>query len=383
MFKVLIACYDKWDTLAEVPFMLKNAGCQVDVYCGPNSWLLSNNYHDQWLPSQPGLDEFRDGLMDIVRQSSYDWVILGDDPLIKYMNEVVGEDLFTKILPLTKIENRYMLSSKEGFSRFCVTHDITTPGYAIYNNKKDLEIIRGLTFPVINKLDFSWGGTDMFISHSIEEFESRLDQIPENQNVLIQEYITGEEVRTDSLFFNGELVSYFSARVLEHTKNIFSYTTRRAYLNDTSLEKDLINLGRKLGLNGFANITYLVDHKTGKNHLIEVDPRPNSWMPLSRYIGGNSFTNGVKRIISGEFNNGFPGMQMKSDKVELSLFYKDIRRVLWNKDRKGLARWIFNLNGYWRFIPTYDMKLTRRIIREVWNEVFMYKWKRLTGQIKD
>lgn len=223
----------------------------------------------------------------------------------------------------------------------------------------------------------------MFISQNIEEFESRLHQIPEHQNVLIQEYITGEEVRTDSLFFQGELVSYFSARVLEHTKNIFSYTTRRAYLNDTSLEKELINLGRKLGLNGFANITYLVDHKTGKNHLIEVDPRPNSWMPLSRYIGENSFTNGVKRIINGEYKNGFPGMQMKSDKVELSLFYKDIRRVLWNKDMKGLARWVFNLNGYWRFIPSYDMKLTRRIIKEVWNEVFMFKWKRLTGQIKD
>ena len=36
MFSVLLACYANWDSCAEVPYLLKMAGCNVDVYCSKN-----------------------------------------------------------------------------------------------------------------------------------------------------------------------------------------------------------------------------------------------------------------------------------------------------------------------------------------------------------
>jgi hypothetical protein len=60
-FRVLIACYDKWDTLAEVPFMFKTAGCEADLFCSAESWLLSNKYHGTWYPSPKTKDDFRIG----------------------------------------------------------------------------------------------------------------------------------------------------------------------------------------------------------------------------------------------------------------------------------------------------------------------------------
>lgn len=97
----------------------------------------------------------------------------------------------------------------------------------------------------------------------------------------------------------------------------------------------------------------------------------------------NNFIEGVKIMVAGGNVKASADMGIYAPSVEVALLCKDIRRVLWNKDMKGLSRWLFNRNGYWRFIPLYDLKLTRRIIKEVWNEVFVYKWKRLTGQIKD
>jgi hypothetical protein len=382
-FKVLIACLKNWDACAEIPFLLNKAGCTVDVFCSSRSWLISNNYYNHWHESPEDLDAFRNTLIDLVKKNHFDWVILADDALIGYMNEVVEPDMFAKIMPIQEIGQRNMLSSKKGFSEFCRNNGIDTPGFVIYNGRDDLKAIKEtLNFPVINKLDFSWGGTDMFISHTFEEFEANLHKIPENERVLIQEYIDGEEIRTDSLFFNGVLVNYFRGRILSNSQNSFSYSTRRVYENDTEFKDNLIEVGAKLGLHGFINITYIFDRTRNIKYLIEVDPRPNSWMVLSRFLSTDDFIAGTKRIVSGKYISGYQGGNLNKDNIELALFYKDIRRVLWKKDFKGLMRWTLNLKCYWKFIPFYDSILLKRILKAVWDEVFMFYIRRITGRKK-
>jgi hypothetical protein len=380
-FKVLVACLAKWDTSSEIPYLLSMAGCETHVYCAKDSWLRSNKFHQKWHESPSNLNEYKVELIKLVSQYKFDWVILADDPLIKHMNEQVSEEEFLLMMPLKQLKARKALSSKKGFSEFCFENGIESPRFAIYNNKEDLiKIKEELRFPVINKLDFSWGGTDMFISHTFEDFEANLHKIPANENVLIQEYIDGEEIRTDSLFFNGVLVNYFRGRILSNSQNSFS--TRRVYENDTEFKETLIELGDRFGLHGFTNITYIFDRRRNIKYLIEVDPRPNSWMVLSRFLSPDDFIAGTKRIVSGEYALGYKDGKLNKDNIELALFYKDIRRVLWKKDIKGLMRWTLNLNGYWKFIPTYDSILLKRILNAVWDEVFMFYIRRITGRKK-
>ena len=379
MFKVLVACYANWDTAAEIPYLLKKSGCNVDIYCSNKSWLLSNSFYDIWIPSRPEKEKYLEELILLLKKEQYDWVILESDLLINYLNSFLKDEyIFKKIMPISNIEHRYILSSKNGLSKFCIENGIDTPGYFTYNKKKDAEEIKNkLKFPVIKKLEFSWGGTDMFISWNYEEFIANLDKLPIDQNVLIQEYISGEELRIDALYYKGILVSYLSANALDYSKSKFSYNTRRNYYENKLILPQLIELGSKLGLNGFANITYMQDPSTGKYYLIEVDPRPNSWIACSRFIAKNNFFEGVKRIVSGEYINGVQEMGILKPNVEIGLFYKDIRRAIWKKDRKGILRWVLNSKGYWRFLPLYDLKLTKRVFAEIWEEVFVFKWKRI------
>ena len=378
-FKVLIACLKNWDACAETPFLLNKAGCTVDVFCSSRSWLISNNYYNHWHESPEDLDAFRNELIDLVKKNHFDWVILADDALIGYMNEVVEPDMFAKIMPIQDIGQRNMLSSKKGFSEFCRNNGIDTPGFVIYNGRDDLKAIKEtLNFPVINKLDFSWGGTDMFISTTFEEFETNLHKIPENEDVLIQEYIDGEEIHVEALFYQGELMAYFTANILQFSTTKFSYTTKKKYFNDTQLEPILRKTGSTLKMNSFGNICFLHDKERKKYFLIEVDPRPNSWMPYSRFVGENHFIHAVGNIVNGHIQNSFKGMGMKHNKVEVGLFYKDIRRTLWQKDFKSLIQWLFNIRGYGKYIPIYDKVLMKRILNEVWDEVFMFYIRRIT-----
>jgi hypothetical protein len=383
MFNVLVACYAKWDATAEVPFILKRAGCNVDIFCSKTSWLLANSYYDNWFDAGENNLLYKEHLLDLVKRKNYDWIILGDDVLINYMNqEIQNEALFVKILPLTKIENRKILSSKLGLSDFCIEKGIDTPGYVMYNDLNDLNLIKEkLNFPVINKLDFSFGGTDMFISHSFEELQENTHKLPIGQNLLVQEFVTGEEIPVEALFYKGKLLVYLNSNVLKYSSSNFSYTTRKKYYNNEALLPILEQLGSELGLNGFANMLYIYDKGADKYYLIEVDPRPNSWMAYGRFITNNTFSDGVKRIMNGDYINGYHGMKIKKPEVEVALFYKDIKRVIWKKDLNGGLNWIFNHRGYWRFLPFYDLKLTRRIFSNLWSEVVGYKWKKFRGKI--
>jgi len=100
-----------------------------------------------------------------------------------------------------------LLSSKVGLSKFCFSNNIDSPNFRIYNNQDDLNSIKNnLNFPVINKTDFGHGGEHMTISNSFEDFQINLSKIQQNNNTLIQEYLKGEEIQVEALFFEGYLV---------------------------------------------------------------------------------------------------------------------------------------------------------------------------------
>ena len=177
-------------------------------------------------------------------------------------------------------------------------------------------------------------------------------------------------------------MAYFTANILHFSTTKFSYTTKRNYIIDTKLEPILKKVGASLKMNSFGSICFLHDKERKKYFLIEVDPRPNSWMPYSRFVGENHFIRAVENIVSGNIEGSFQGMKLKQEKIEVGLFYKDIRRTLWQKDIKSLMQWIFNIKGYWKYIPLYDKVLMKRILKEVWDEVFMFYIRKLTGRRK-
>ena len=365
MFSVLLACYANWDSCAEVPYLLKMAGCNVDVYCSKNSWLLSNSYYDNWIPTEKDEKIYASNLENLVKKNNYDWVVLTDDVVINLMNNnLIEVSLFCKIMPINNIQNRFLLSSKVGLSKFCFSNNIDSPNFCVYNNQDDLNSIKNnLNFPVVNKTDFGNAGINMEISNSLEDLRINLSKIQENSNFLIQEYLVGEDIQVEALFFEGYLVTYQTSTTLSTVGNIFSPTTRRNYFHDEKLKPILSKMGELIGLNGFVNITYI--KYNDKYYLIEVDPRINSWMAHSRFIMPDNFIHGIKKIITGDYKNISQSFDIKYKNIEVAYFLRDIHRIIIKNQWVDIHRWLFNINGYWKYIPIYDFKLFYKTIMAI------------------
>ncbi|WP_168128479.1 ATP-grasp domain-containing protein [Niabella soli] len=279
-------------------------------------------------------------------------------------------------MPLTKPEHRWVLSSKIGLSRFCKKNNIPCPGYQVYGKESDCEKIKNdLRFPVVIKADFGWGGDGMFISETYDTFVRAIHKLPVHKHVLVQEYIEGTEFPVEALFSNGKLLMYQTSSIRKFSGHRFSFTTQRDYFPCPDLKDYLEDLGEKLGLNGFTSIGYMFDPRDGTYNLIEVDMRPNSWTAMGRFLSPDLLD--AIRYLS-EKNPAVPFQQkgMKNKTKHLALFYKDFRRAYWEKDWKTVVWWIFDVKGFWRYIPFYDSKLLRKVTFSIFNEIFLaYKAK--------
>ena len=287
MNKVLLASMVDWDSLGELPAVFKRGGCQqVDVLCNKEAWLTSNRFFDHWIEIKSGTNELPEQIIQLAQDSTknYDRIILLDDLIIKLMNEYIdSEDLFTKILPLTKIENREMLSSKAGFSNVCERNNILSPKFMLYSNNLDLNTIdKRMNYPLLLKQDLSWSGAGIQFCHDKNSLEEGLEKISMKENLVVQEFITGEDIGVEALFHRGQLVTYNVAKILDYFETKFTYTTRRVYFRNQEIEQLLTTLGKSVGLNGFASISYIYEPNQRKYYLIEVDTRLNNWMPVSQ-----------------------------------------------------------------------------------------------------
>jgi len=368
MYKVLLVSIASFfDSTGEIPFMFKRAGCKVDVFCDHASWLLSNKYYDDWIKSSDDPETFKNELIALVEKDPeyYDWVVLLEDISIKLLNDSVTEErLFKKLLPLTKIENREVLSSKMGLSIVCEKYGIATPRFLNYSDEYDLETIQQkLQFPILLKEDFSFSGIGVHYCDEPWQFEWCLDKALNTTNLVLQEFIKGEDIGLEALFKDGELITYNCAEVLSYMYNRFSFTTRRRYYQNEQITELLKTLGRSIGLNGFASIQYIYHPERKIYYLIELDVRTNSWMPYSRFTE-HDFSAGIKRVIDGNISFMEP-KTTSTKKIEVVIFDRDIRRCIKNKDFKGLLKWVFNYKGYWKFIPLYDRRIFKRVTKKI------------------
>lgn len=86
--------------------------------------------------------------------------------------------------------------------------------------------------------------------------------------MVIQEYITGENIGVEALFHEEQLETYNLSKILDYFDSKFTYTTRRNYFRNQEVEELLTTLGKSVGLNGLASISYVYEPIQHKYYLI-------------------------------------------------------------------------------------------------------------------
>ena len=336
MYRVLLISYVNWDSLIEIPALLKDGGCTVDIFCIKDSWVLKNKCYDTWIPGSAHENTFVDELLAYIEKSTgkYNWILPGDDIIVRLLNErITDESLFYKIMPLTKIENRDLLGSKAGFSNLCNKYGIRTPRFMIYNDTLTPHAISEyMGYPFLMKVDKSEGGYGIFRADNETELIANLEKIPNKENMV------------------------YGYSIVLKSMGAFGVTTQRVYTRNEAIGADLAKMGKAFGVSGFGNIVYMYNELDQQHYLIEVDVRPNAWMYYVKFIG-DDFSEAVRKIINGDLTLVNSDNKKKKDKVVVTLYKKDVYRCIVEKDAKALIGWLTNKNGCWKYIPLYDSKL--------------------------
>ncbi len=359
MYRVLLISFVNWDSLIEIPAILSNAGCAVDIFSVKDSWVLQNKQYDTWIEGSPDAATFLDQLISYIEKNSsmYIWVIPGDDAIIRSLNErITSETLFYKVMPLTKIEHRQLLGSKAGFSELCARYHIKTPRYLIYNVALTPAAIGDYVgYPLLVKLDKSEGGFGVYFCEDELMLTNTLQKIVVKDKLVFQQFIKGYDINTEVLYRDGELLVYSYSRTLT-VMGKFGVSTQRLFYQDNEVDTVLADMGRQLGLSGFGNVVFMYSEQEKAHYLIEIDMRPNAWMYYGRFTG-NDFSEGVRRIINNNLTLVRPTEKEAGRQLKISLYKKDVYRCILEKDVKGLLGWLTNRDHCWKYIPFYDGKL--------------------------
>ena len=359
MYRVLLISYVNWDSLIEIPVILTNAGCAVDIFSVKDSWVLQNKYHDSWIEGNADATAFLDELLSYIDKNAgkYNHIIPGDDAILRALNgRITDPSLFYKVMPLTKIEHRQLLGSKAGFSELCAKYNIRSPRYLIYDAALTLARIgEYLGYPLLMKLDKSEGGFGVYLCENEQALAERLASTPDKNKLVFQQFIKGCDINTEVLYHHGELLVYSYSRTLM-VMGKFGVSTQRLFYQNNEVEEVLINMGRSLGLSGFGNVVFMYSEQEKQHYLIEIDMRPNAWTYYGRFTG-NDFSEGVRRIINNDLRLVKPTEAQAKQQLLISLYKKDVYRCILEKDVKGLLAWAANKDGRWRYIPFYDRKL--------------------------
>ena len=271
-----------WSTLTEMPFLLKQAGCQVDVLCPRSNLAIQNGYYDRWIDAGDTQETLIAGLIALANQDTYRYILIGDDPILWK----IYRERITALWPLLPIKNPSALPilNKVGFAAHCVRHGIRSPAFHVIGDRAEAATAMAcLGLPLVLKANYSNGGHGVTIVTDAAAFQAAIAAHDFSEPLLAQQFIAGRQIGTEALFKNGQLLQYVCSEDIEPTRG--PSTKRRYFPNDDRIGQLLRQLGQSARLHGFVNGGLLQDHRTQDYYLFEADPRPNKWVPYARWFG--------------------------------------------------------------------------------------------------
>jgi hypothetical protein len=368
-YKILIADYKNADVSANVPYLFKKAGCEVEVFCSSQSWLLKNRNWDIWhnVVSRNHFDYSRQ-LQRLIQDNNYDDVVLTDDYVIRIMNDTITDQIvFKKILPISDINYRDILGSKSGLSFLCEQCNILTPTYYIYDGVSNpLLLANNITFPLLLKVDKSGGGKGVFFISSEQELEEVLFNLSEDKkiNLVFQKYITGDNIAVEALFKEGKLLGYITSKVIKNIRNEFSISMTREYEHLPELGNILKKIGEAWSLNGFSSMTFMRSQGDGQYYLVEADMRPHDWFYLAKFCGVN-FSELIKNYLDKTLSEVSLISLQNKNPIILHHFSRSLKWAIKHGDLISILRWLFNIDRRWRLIPWHDRLLLKATMADV------------------
>ena len=195
-------------------------------------------------------------------------------------------------------------------------NDVMVPfGYAV-KNKKEIEKIKNVKFPLIVKLNSEGSSMGMTKDSIVKDYDSMKKEINKlldkyNRNVLIEEYIEGQDI--SMIYVEG--IGALGPCIVNCDSEFYDYEMKSVKDDTVDIDilegnydelKQIVNkIVKKLDIKGYAKIDFRI--KDNKFYLIEVNSQV-SFHPEGEFItcakkDGYNFDEIINHIVSNALKN--------------------------------------------------------------------------------
>lgn len=274
-FRCLIATCQTWASTTALPALLKEAGASVVAFSpGP---LGLSNYISEHIRASRDAREAAARLCDLLLVRDFDWLIVGDEDLLRALVECGAPSLRAK-LPIDPLDARStsFALSKHAFATHAPELSIPTPpGGVATSIEAAAALAAEIGYPVVVKGDRGFGGLEVrvvagpsLLSVACEPFFSRYGR------VLVQRFIEGVPVSACALYAGGKPLAFKSYRAECGYPSRTSASTVHASFRHRELAPIVAAVGDATRFHGMLGIDFMYEPRSDALYAIEINPRP-------------------------------------------------------------------------------------------------------------
>ncbi|HEY4183492.1 MAG TPA: hypothetical protein VGP07_00420 [Polyangia bacterium] len=365
-FRVLCAASEQWLSLAQVPRMLHRAGAHV-TFLGPaGAWPLRGSFVDRWVRAEGKAEAVARVLgAHLTDARPYDWIILGDDSLLAAVGARRDEPWTRAALPLEPDDvRRGLLGSKLGFVTAAAALGLPIPRSLVCRGEQEIrEALDTFDGPALIKEDGPSGGEGCHALTRTGAVPARLRA----EAVVVQALVQGPTIAVEALYDRGQLRFALTSTIERTWPPPFGVSALRRFSHDATALALTEDLGRTVGIHGFANLTMLRDPSTGRTLLIELDLRPNALFHLGAVLGVD-LTPSLRALLERRPPEPVRHLAVDVD-ARVPIYPVDVIRSVLQRDWRALASWLTDSDDRWRSIPPDDPRLARAYLGHIVRQI--------------
>jgi hypothetical protein len=318
--KVLLAATDRWYPTARLGMALAKAGCVVEAVC-PSGHPLSLTRALRQMHRYNGLSPLT-SLSRAIRASNPDLVVPADDLATRHLHELhksgsrngsAGREICKTIERSLGCADSYtIVGARHALMQVAKEEGIRVPNSAVIANAGDLHgWIARVGFPTVLKANGTSGGDGIKIVNTVQEAERafrklqsppllaraikravidrdltlvRPSLLRRKPVVNAQSFVAGHEATSTIFCWEGQVLASLHFEVLVKAGSTGHATVVR-WTDHPEMSAAALKIARRLKLSGFHGLDFMIEAKTGKAYLIEINPRTTQ-------VGHLAFGNG-------------------------------------------------------------------------------------------
>jgi predicted ATP-grasp superfamily ATP-dependent carboligase len=294
----------QWLAAAALPPLLRDAGLVVDVICRPKNLITHSRFIDRCVQVEGPEHDYFDAVRQHLGASAepYAWVLPVTDTDVRGLAHRLDEPWAAGIFPAARTPAVIAaLLDKSAMDAHLARSGVSVPPSMDISSVDDLLAFAGDTgWPVMLKPSDGVGGGGVVRVENAEQARVAVNAARISYPVLsAQAFIPGTPAYCQVVYAHGVPLEWMTSYKVRTWPGPYGPATIIRIAPIPGVEREVEMLGQALDFHGVLSFDMIVDSRSGRPTVIEVNARPAGVMTRGA-LAGVDFGSALRRFVRGE-----------------------------------------------------------------------------------